>query len=695
MKRRTITALLTIVASIMYIVFINVLLFSVIPPQQVNKPLVRQAYIVSPDDFHPEPRERIQFITSVVMFPFSIAAFLWVYNRFASTLNKREVKLLFFSVSFIVGAFGLWLLISGFTYYRYVDTSILQTRPLLTFLFLAWMFLGMLLFEKISDKYKNILSIIFYFIPGLSLIFVLAQAGVFSDSDPYVPHLHFVAYFDAVVQTYLGKTLLVNNIAQYGLYPLFLKPIFMLTGLSVYKFTLIIALMKSLAFLSILVFIWLNIKNKWVAFCGFISFLFYLQLGIIDYKGSVDLYFQYNPHRTFFPQVFLLLMWFYVYQKANFKKKLLYYFICLFCALAIFWNPDTGLIVFITWILSLLYLEIFSFRSKSFKKMLIASIGHFAVNLGVVVLIMTGLYLYTFFSSGSRPYISFLSLYSNLFYVQGYYMLPIPSAIHPWNALILAYICGLFIAIRSFFEVNQLIRSPFGRQNQEAPIWFFSISILGVGLFNYYVGRSADPTLIGPAWPAILLITFFADRLLSYLLTSIKDTHNWFIKIKRLFFSRQIFITLLFSGIFAFLSFSILNSIFYLPYNQNLVARRQAGIDEGVPLSLQNKIDLINANKKPESQVIIFSHYAPELYLYTKTPRALPIPSFIELVLRSDLDKIIQFIEHSPDNAQVYLDLSFGIAGHPNFKRLLLENMRQTSSTEDGRFILFEKKSQQ
>ena len=58
----------------------------------------------------------------------------------------------------------------------------------------------------------------------------------FNERDPYVADGHFVAYFDSVVQVYLGKTLLVNDTAQYGLYAAMLKPVFQLMGLGVFRF---------------------------------------------------------------------------------------------------------------------------------------------------------------------------------------------------------------------------------------------------------------------------------------------------------------------------------------------------------------------------------------------------------------------------------------------------------------------------
>ena len=81
----------------------------------------------------------------------------------------------------------------------------------------------------------------------MALIILVSIATVFNEADPFVPGGHFLAYFDSVVQVFLGKTLLVDMAPQYGLYALLLKPLFKVIGLSVLNFTLVMAGLKALA----------------------------------------------------------------------------------------------------------------------------------------------------------------------------------------------------------------------------------------------------------------------------------------------------------------------------------------------------------------------------------------------------------------------------------------------------------------
>ena len=70
-------------------------------------------------------------------------------------------------------------------------------------------------------------------------------------------------------------------------------------------------------------------------------------------RGPIDIssdpYFQYTPHRLIFPAVFVVLVWFYLTAKDMMHRNILYFIITLISAISVLWNPDTGLMVIITW----------------------------------------------------------------------------------------------------------------------------------------------------------------------------------------------------------------------------------------------------------------------------------------------------------------------------------------------------------
>ena len=86
---------------------------------------------------------------------------------------------------------------------------------------------------------------------------------------------------------------------------------------------------------------------------------------------------------------------------------------------------------------------------------------------------------------------------------------------------------------------------------------------------------------------------------------------------------------------------------------------RTSGILDGMPDTLRDKIIFIKSNSHQEDQILIISNLAPELYLYTGTPRPLHVPGFGELVLKSDTEKILNFLRMPPMNAKIFWDPTF------------------------------------
>jgi hypothetical protein len=93
--------------------------------------------------------------------------------------------------------------------------------------------------------------------------YYVSEQGMFTD--------HFNAFFYYVAQVYQGKALLIDFMNQYGLYPHILYSIFKVTGLSVYTFTVTMAVLLFASYACMLVFLYLVTKNKAIAATGFIS----------------------------------------------------------------------------------------------------------------------------------------------------------------------------------------------------------------------------------------------------------------------------------------------------------------------------------------------------------------------------------------------------------------------------------------
>jgi hypothetical protein len=122
-------------------------------------------------------------------------------------------------------------------------------------------------------------------------------------------------------------------------------------------------------------------------------------------------------------------------------------------------------------------------------------------------LVCTALVVLVFFAllalqAGAPLNLSWLFAPQKLFFGLGLTMLPMPRLVHPWMALLAVYLLGLVVSIHSW------TKNP-ARQCQDL---VFYLSVLGLGLFYYYQGRSHVLNLVSVGWPAMLIAGILADQ---------------------------------------------------------------------------------------------------------------------------------------------------------------------------------------
>src|SRR5262249_32645487 len=107
--------------------------------------------------------------------------------------------------------------------------------------------------------------------------------------------------------------------------------------------------------------------------------------------------------------------------------------------------------------------------------------------------------------------------YQKLFYISGFFMLPmkLPGT---WVLVLLVYLAGLTYASFALAAHAGTIRAKM----------MFLLSVLGLGLFSYYQGRSHHYVLTLVWWPCFLLMTLFLDELLSLLRTMPGRVLHWY-----------------------------------------------------------------------------------------------------------------------------------------------------------------------
>jgi hypothetical protein len=380
---------------------------------------------------------------------------------------------------------------------------------------------------------------------------------------------------------------------------------------------------------------------------------------------------------------FILLVFFYLNSQRESVKKLLFFSLSIFAALAVLWNPDTGIVVFITWIIVLLYRELLDWRTKGFWKSLASGLKTIAgalLCLGGVLVVFA---LYTFFLSGSWPNLPEFTKYMNLFYQDGYYMMPMPL-VHPWNIVILIYMLGLFFSIRYFCQRSAwVVNTDQPAQAGEGGFYalILALSVLGAGLFSYYQGRSHDYNLINPSWPALILLILFADVILNRIVAEFKEENTWKDKLQK--YAHDFLVNGLFGVVFFFLAMSIPSILRDLPEYTRLISSRIEPIHSGLPDAFKQDIDFIEANSDQNSELLILSYDAPVRYLYVRNLKTLPIPGFgEELIWRKDLDAILAYLKNPTPDMRIFWQKGYDFIDPHEYPNLTLAKMSDQGSVE-------------
>lgn len=615
-KKEFIIFILTIIATAVFLFFLCVIIKVFYKPD-VSSVLVEAAKIYLDKflpSFIPKPVERAQFSLSVLLSPFLLLIFYKLFSKHVSKVKDGIISRLYFiaSIAAILLLFSLayiGLAVSDFMYTgkNYFLSGIGKYLYGLL-LFPAGIYI-ILLLKK--EKYDNLIKILAYLFSG-SLILVVFFISVINVNTASVVDIqnivnHANPIFYPISQVMVGKTLLVNLSSQYGLYPVFLEPIFKLVGLNILSVTSTMGLLLSLSFLFIFLFLRKLVKNNIILLFGFSTIAIYL----LDGSANPYPYFQYWPIRTIFPSLLLLLSS--VYFKN--KNKIIYYLLFIISALAILWNFDSGIMVFISWLLALIYTETF----VTDKKIMIRNIiWHVVVAVVALSLVVVAYTVYAYVRSGHLPDLSLFFQYQRLFY-DGFMMIAMPFP-HAWILVLLIFLGGLVLSIKKW-----LVKDGDWKNAS-----IFLLTILGIGLFSYYEGRSHDATFYLPLYLPIILLTVFADAIYDLIAFSPKLYGHALLFLMIIFF--------IFSSPLGILSKSG-------GYYKWSFAGMRAFFKKS-ETSLTKNIDFIKNNTEEwEGVVILAGAFDGVYYGESRTRSVLDVPSFTEVFFKREADYAVGFLK--------------------------------------------------
>ncbi len=630
-KRKFVVFFLTIILTVGALLCINLLIIHFYKPDLERilgrlSSLILDFYI--PDSL-PEPVERLQFELSVLLAPFVLILSYVI-------LKKRCIGRVWVDTIYPMLATTTVFLVFGFTYLALMKSNFLYIKSSYFFdsygryifnivIFPTLFFLFITRGQKTISTSRFIHAFATH-VPKIVLcltIFLIAIINIIGVDSIFL-HYHFNPIFYPVAQVVAGKSPLVDLPSLYGLFPLFLVPAFSVVGLSVVSFSFVMGIFASFAFLFLFLFMSRVIRDRVLLYAGFLCVLFYSYLGhpYFAHPLNPEIYFQYWPVRFLFPCLFLFLVS--VYLHTNNRR--LYYLSFVVYALGMLWNLDSGVVVFLAWLVVLAYNE-FTQDTLTYFKMARHLLVAFASLFAIIFSFCTWIYV----SSGSWPDFSMVWLYQKI-NLDGFYALPMPPPPHMWAVIALVYLCGLLFILSKSLDHKKIFYED---------KLIFAVTILGVGLLTYYQGRSHDRTLVLPSYAAFILIAIFVDRLYQYIKT-----------IGGALYGEMLMFILLF--------YVVISAPFNIAYNiETYFSYVRSGMESFMNEGNSPYAHNINFIKKHTSRgegVVVLSINKEGIYYgETGTYSAIDVPALTDPILKQDTEQIVDFLNYD-ESTKVFVE---------------------------------------
>ncbi|MFA5960747.1 MAG: hypothetical protein WC785_09540 [Tatlockia sp.] len=340
---------------------------------------------------------------------------------------------------------------------------------------------------------------------GCLFLLVLAWriAGVNAVNTDGTWSIHADVAVYATSQVVAGKTLLVDLPSQYGLFPEFIAPLFKRIGTTFLNFALFFATLQCISMIGLFYVLSKLIKNSALLLLVGLSLLVITFTTMLYLSGLIDRYFQYWPIRFFWPALSVLVFYHFARKQTLASSAVL----SLASAVGTLWVMDTGLFIVIAFAVFLAakwtVYQLFNRASHTRVEpyFYLKALGlHFAIVAATFILFFTALYL-----KAHQPlHLSWLFTYQQVFYGLGFMMIPMPHQLHPWMSVLGIYLFGVVLSLLNWAQ----------REEELFTDCLFYLSVLGIGMFFYYEGRSHVYNLVTVSWPAFMLIALVSDRVL-------------------------------------------------------------------------------------------------------------------------------------------------------------------------------------
>ncbi|HEY6008350.1 MAG TPA: hypothetical protein VIU40_08510 [Geobacteraceae bacterium] len=603
------------------------------PDISAARELAGRLSVVSPANFAPEPKERMLFLLGVVVLPLVFVAFYWPCKKVLASFSPARVARLFPAVLgtsllavIAVGCAGfladnpfhLEVLNSQDELARtnlqfYLRSTFLAAHPAL-FSLVLFPLIATLLWagdrvERRLPPWVEQAGRWFSYGWCAVLVVLIQLVNTFRFPYTYPNKYDFSAVYYPMVQVFGGVPLLVDGFTTtYGLYPHFLVPVFRLTGLSVATFSGVMALLTSISFVLLFLFLRRQLRNTGILVCCFSAIVFYSHF-YFKIVTPFDSVFASQPIRFLFPMTSLSLGTLYLVRRTGRVRT------CslLLLAAGILWNPEFGTLTYAAFVVFLLAIE---FTAGKRTHLLRGMLAHLAAAFLCVVVVFSCYVLTIRACYGAFPELAQMFSSYRVFAGLGLNMLPMPL-LHPWNLLALVFFLGLATCLVAVVNGTATPRHAL----------VLLVTLHGIGALMYYQGRSHNWTLLGATTYAFILMAFFAE--------SLRDAA----RVERWYLVPWALLVFVLSGSACQLAYASADIAALVTEDankaQNLPEERE----------IYENARFIRANTEENERVLIITRDYYQSYYYGLSQTVAAVnPGLLDLFWREDYNRIIRFL---------------------------------------------------
>lgn len=592
------------------ILVVLVFLFYTFIPQELNLELIKENFITPIGNFVAEQAERASYVTSVLLV---IPLFSLFYFWFNKKINIKD------NIKFLNKISSSLTLFCIFVLFLFMATFFLYDKDWFLIPFILLACLSFYYKDKPflrTDKANKIYLII-------AMVFIARILYIYLTKDivnTYFEYVHFSIFAYPIFKVQNGLTLNIDFNNIYGYYPYFYSLFSKIFG--AWNIT------KILNFnILLLLFCWLTfgfsiknfIKNKLLFLIAFVLFVYLT-------GGQGIYYLQTFPLRL----VNFVLIWFiasvFLYSKEK-RQKILTALGFLWLCLGIVWNFETGIISLIAWTVFLIYCQAlrYTVKDKIFYKNTLIYILSFILTLAFAAAIFL---LIPYVRTGRFVPLEDILWGTNLFYKTGYYMLKI-KPYHPWFVPLAFYFISLILALNPVLQFRKC-KKPF------LPFLFLT-TLIGIGFYTYYQGRSHLDCLISVLFPLSLIVVLFIDKLPVILkLFSFNKNLTSFQS------SLKMWNSILCITSFTFFFFAFYSDFIVTPYKDD------------INLYKTHKDFIMSVAQK--GKVLMITNGSAVFYQLTGQKDDFPFPPNEDLVLKRDYNKILTYLEQNDNVSVMFTD---------------------------------------